>query len=238
MPRSGWPGLPLCPEGGGPRPLTGSPARALPSSSSFTVRASFSASSFSFFSSSRECFSSALAPAPMAAPSTGQGVRTGLPGQAQRPAHPLAGPCEQWPGSRSGAGLWALSGIWVPGVPRSQSETRTGAPSSAPSNRASMAPIPQLLTLHPHPPAPAGDPERPALPGTGAGLQGPGQKGSRAGGLAGLAAGGEGEAGPAPARAQRWALHSVCELRLPWESAHSAGAGPRGRGRRGRGGRG
>lgn len=38
---------------------------ALPSSSSFTVRASFSASSFSFFSSSLECFSSALAPAPM-----------------------------------------------------------------------------------------------------------------------------------------------------------------------------
>lgn len=38
----------------------------LPRSSSFTVRASFSASSFSFFSSSLECFSSALAPAPMA----------------------------------------------------------------------------------------------------------------------------------------------------------------------------
>lgn len=39
----------------------------LPSSSSLTVLASFSASSFSFFSSSRECFSSALAPAPILA---------------------------------------------------------------------------------------------------------------------------------------------------------------------------
>lgn len=37
----------------------------IPRSSSFTVRASFSASSLSFFSSSLECFSSALAPAPM-----------------------------------------------------------------------------------------------------------------------------------------------------------------------------
>lgn len=40
----------------------------LPSSSSLTVLASFSASSLSFFSSSRECFSSALAPAPMLSP--------------------------------------------------------------------------------------------------------------------------------------------------------------------------
>lgn len=37
----------------------------LPSSSSLTVLASLSASSFSFFSSSLECFSSALAPAPI-----------------------------------------------------------------------------------------------------------------------------------------------------------------------------
>lgn len=40
----------------------------LPSSSSLTVLASFSASSLSFFSSSRECFSSALAPAPILSP--------------------------------------------------------------------------------------------------------------------------------------------------------------------------
>lgn len=40
----------------------------IPSSSSFTVLASFSASSLSFFSSSRECFSSALAPAPILGP--------------------------------------------------------------------------------------------------------------------------------------------------------------------------
>lgn len=45
----------------------------LPRSSSFTVRASFSASSFSFFSSSLECFSSALAPAPMV-PAAGEGT--------------------------------------------------------------------------------------------------------------------------------------------------------------------
>lgn len=46
----------------------------LPRSRSFTVRASFSASSFSFFSSSLECFSSALAPAPMV-PAAGEGTR-------------------------------------------------------------------------------------------------------------------------------------------------------------------
>lgn len=43
-------------------------ASPLPSNSSLTVLASFSASSLSFFSSSRECFSSALAPAPILSP--------------------------------------------------------------------------------------------------------------------------------------------------------------------------
>lgn len=43
-----------------------------------------------------------------------------------------------------------LSGIWELEVPQSQSGTRTGESSSAPSpsNQAGMAPIPQLLTLH------------------------------------------------------------------------------------------
>lgn len=46
-------------------PSLQAPQLCLPSSSSFTVLASLSASSFSFFSSSLECFSSALAPAPI-----------------------------------------------------------------------------------------------------------------------------------------------------------------------------
>lgn len=67
----------------------------LPSSSSLTVLASLSASSFSFFSSSLECFSSALAPAPILffpvsgpsaqKPSVGEKMEVGSPVIAYSP---------------------------------------------------------------------------------------------------------------------------------------------------------
>lgn len=75
------------------------------------------------------------------------GLASGLPGHPSDPrtGNPMA-VC------RSVQGLVGLlSRIWGLLVSKSQSETRTGESSSAPSppNQAGIAPIPQLLTLHP-----------------------------------------------------------------------------------------
>lgn len=82
----------------------------------------------------------------------------GMPRARLRPASGLPGhPSGPRTGNRLAlhrpvqALVGLLSGIWVLGVPKNQSETRTGESSSAPSssNQAGVAPIPQLLTLHP-----------------------------------------------------------------------------------------
>ena len=119
-------GPPACPQTSGFVAVAPPWPTPLPKSSSFTVRASFSASSFSFFSSSLECFSSALAPAPMA-PAAGEEMGSavssewkGLQSQAQASLWPpwtLFWPqdwqstgfpdlCRPWWGCLVGFGCW------------------------------------------------------------------------------------------------------------------------------------
>ena len=84
---------------------------------------------------------------------------SGLPGH---PSDPRTGnPMAVYRSVQALVGL--LSRIWGLLVSRSQSETRTGESSSAPGppNQAGMAPIPQLLTLHPLSAAPQTLWERP-----------------------------------------------------------------------------
>lgn len=98
----------------------------IPSSSSLTVLASFSASSLSFFSSSRECFSSALAPAPILGPAAlrltrSLEVSTRMGNELQPPAASSArlpapsAPAADCPAAATAHPMWAKDGAKVLG---------------------------------------------------------------------------------------------------------------------------